>query len=120
MNKCFSKSVWLMVSVIVICLVMAIIETVIEPAYFAKSILKIIFFLVIPIVFLKRKKEKVFADSFALNKKSVLKLLGLGLIIYVVIMAAFFLTKGIFDYNSLVNSLRLSQILCKVYTRPPR
>ena len=109
MNKCFSKSVWLMVSVIVICLVMAIIETVIEPAYFAKSILKIIFFLVIPIVFLKRKKEKVFADSFALNKKSVLKLLGLGLIIYVVIMAAFFLTKGIFDYNSLVNSLSADQ-----------
>ncbi|MBQ7975383.1 MAG: CPBP family intramembrane metalloprotease [Clostridia bacterium] len=88
---------------------MAIIETIIEPAYFVKSVLKIIFFLFVPLVFIKLQKEKVFADSFSLNKKSVLKLLGLGLIIYVIIMAAFFLTRGIFNYTSLVNSLSADQ-----------
>ena len=62
-----------------------------------------------PLVFIKLQKEKVFADSFVLNKKSVLKLSGFGVIIYVIIMAAFFITKGIFDYPSLVNSLSADQ-----------
>lgn len=109
MNKCCKKSLWLIVTVIISCIAMAIIETIIEPAYFVKSVLKIIFFLFVPLVFIKLQKEKVFADSFSLNKKSVLKLLGLGLIIYVIIMAAFFLTRGIFNYTSLVNSLSADQ-----------
>ncbi len=109
MNKNFKKSVWLIVSVIMICFVMAIIETIIEPPYFVKSALKIIFFLLIPIAFLKRKKEKLLADAFALNKKKILNLLGLGALIYAVIMVAFFLTKGVFDYSSLVNSLSADQ-----------
>ena len=39
----------------------------------------------------------------------MLKLTGLGISIYAVVMAAFFLTKGIFDYTSLVNSLSADQ-----------
>ncbi len=109
MNKCCKKSLWLIITVIISCIAMAIIETIIEPAYFVKSILKIIFFLFVPIVFVKLQKEKVFTDTFSLNKKSVFKLSGLGLIIYVIIMVAFFLTKGIFNYPSLVNSLSTDQ-----------
>ncbi len=109
MNKCHKKSLWLIITVIISCVGMAIIETIIEPAYFIKSVLKIIFFLFMPLFFIKLQKEKVFADSFSLNRKRVLKLLGLGLIIYVIIMIAFFLTKGIFNYTSLVNSLSADQ-----------
>lgn len=109
MNKCCKKSLWLIVTVIISCIAMAVIETIIEPAYFVKSVLKIIFFLFVPVVFIKLQKEKVFTDSFSLNKRSILKLSGLGLIIYVIIMAAFFLTKGIFDYSSLVTSLSADQ-----------
>ncbi len=113
MHKSFKKSLWLIVSVIMSCIVMAVIETIIEPAYFVKSVLKIVFFLFIPIVFIKLKKERVFTDSFALNKKSILILSGLGVIIYVVIMLAFFLTKGIFDFPSLVESLSTDQNVSK-------
>ncbi len=109
MNKCCKKSLWLIITVIISCIAMAVIETVIEPAYFVKSVLKIIFFLFVPVVIIKLQKEKVFTDSFSLNKKSLLKLSGLGLIIYVIIMAAFFLTRGIFNYPSLVNSLSADQ-----------
>lgn len=109
MNKNFKKSLWLTVSIIMICFVMAIVETIIEPPYFLKSMLKVIFFLLVPIVILKRKKEKLFADAFALNKKKILNLLGLGALIYAVIMVAFFLTKGVFDYKSLVTSLSADQ-----------
>ena len=95
------------------CIVMAIIDIIIEPTYITKSVLKIIFFLFIPLVFIILKKEKVFTESFALNKKSILKLTGLGVIIYVVILAAFFLTRGIFDYSSLVDSLSADQNVSK-------
>lgn len=109
MDKCCKKSLWLIIMVIVSCIAIAIVEIIIEPTYFVKSAIKIVFFLLIPLVFMKLQNKKVFTDSFSLNKKRVLKLLGLGLIIYVIIMAAFFLTKGIFNYPSLVNSLSEDQ-----------
>ena len=109
MNKPLPKSSYLISAVIISCMVMALIETVIEPAYFVKSALKVLFFLVLPIVLLKVKKEKVLTDSFALNLKSILKLSLLGIAIYAVIMVAFFLTKGLFDYSVLVNSLSSDQ-----------
>ena len=103
------KSILMITLIVVICIAMAIIETLIEPAYFVKSVLKIVFFLFLPLVFMKLQKQRVFADTFSLNKKRILKLLGLGLIIYVIIMAAFFITKGVFNYSSLVNSLSADQ-----------
>lgn len=109
MNKICKKALWLISTVIISCIAMAIIETIIEPAYFIKSLLKIMLFLFVPIFFIKMQREKVFDDSFSLNKTSILKLSGLGLIIYAIIMVAFVLTKGIFSYPSLVNSLSADQ-----------
>ncbi len=109
MDKSRKKAYLLVATVLVCCCVMAIIETVIEPAYFVKSALKAVFFLFVPIVVIKAIKEKVFADSFSIDKNSVLKLFGLGLIIYIIIMAAFLLTKGFFDYSLLVQSLSADQ-----------
>lgn len=109
MKESIKKSLWLVITVVVCCIAMAIVDTVIEPAYAIKCMLKIVSFFLIPLALVKLQSKRVFADSFALNKKSVLKLLGLGLIIYVVIMASFLVTKGIFDYSSLVNSLSADQ-----------
>ncbi|MBE7043238.1 MAG: CPBP family intramembrane metalloprotease [Ruminococcaceae bacterium] len=109
MNQCCKKRLWLIITVIISCVVMAFIETIIEPTYFLKSVLKMLFFLFVPILVIKLQKEKVFADSFSLHKKSILQLLGLGLAIYGIIMGAFFLTKEIFDYSTLVNSLSTDQ-----------
>ena len=109
MEKAIKKSLWLIMVVMINCVAMAIVETIIEPSYFVKSLLKIIFFLFLPIIFIKLQKEKVFTDSFSLNKKSVLKLCGLGLIVYIIIMSAFFMTKEIFDYSSLVKDLSADQ-----------
>lgn len=113
MNKCCKKSFWLIITVIICCIAMAIVEIIIEPAYFIKSALKIVLFLLIPLVFIKRQKEKVFSDLFSLNKKSILKLTGLGLVIYFIIMTAFLLTSRIFDYSLLVNSLSADQNVSK-------
>ena len=113
MNKCCKKSLWLIITIIISCIAMAIVEIVIEPAYFVKSMLKIVLFLFVPLILMKSQKEKVFTDSFSLNKKSILKLSGLGLIIYAIIMAVFFITRGVFDYSTLVNSLSADQNVSK-------
>ena len=109
MNKCCKKAIWLILTVIVCCIAMAIIEIIIEPAYFIKSILKISLFFFVPLALMKMQRGKVFSRAFSLDKKSILKLFGLGLIIYAVIMVAFFITKEFFDYSALVESLSADQ-----------
>lgn len=108
MEKLKSKKLGIIILVVVSCIAMAIVETVIEPTYVIKSALKVVFFLILPIVFMKIVNEKIF-DSFALDKKSILKLLGLGAGIYALIMGAYFLTRGVFDYTALVDSLSADQ-----------
>lgn len=108
MEKLKNKKVGIIILVVVSCIAMAIVETVIEPIYPVKSALKVVFFLILPIVFMKIVDEKIF-DSFALDKKSILKLLGLGAGIYALIMGAYFLTRGVFDYTALVDSLSADQ-----------
>lgn len=109
MNKCIKKGLFFALTVIICCIAMAVIEIKIEPAYFVKSLLKVMLFLIVPLIVIKSQKERVFTDSFSLNKRSILRLSGLGIVIYAVIMLAFMLTKGIFDYSSLVDSLSADQ-----------
>ena len=95
--------------VIICCVVMALVETIIEPAYFVKSAVKVIVFLLLPLVSMKLLDIKVFDNNFVLNKKDMIKLLFLGFLIYAVIIGVFFLTRDIFDYTSLVESLSADQ-----------
>lgn len=108
MEKLKDKKIGIIILVVTSCAVMAVVETVIEPPYAVKSALKVVFFLILPLVYMKIVGEKVF-DSFALDKKSILRLSLLGLGIYALIMGAYFLTRGVFDYSALVNSLSEDQ-----------
>ena len=94
---------------VICCIIMALIETVVEPPYFVKSASKAAVFLALPFLSMKLLRIKVFDRSFALNKKTLLKLLLLGLCIYSVIIGAWFLTKNTFDYAALVDSLSADQ-----------
>lgn len=94
---------------IISCIIMAVVETIIEPSYFVKSAAKAIVFLSLPLISMKLLNIKVFDTSFVLNKKTVIKLLSLGFMIYSVIMGAYFLTRNAFDYSALVDSLSADQ-----------
>ena len=94
---------------IISCIIMAVIETFIEPPYAIKSVAKVIVFLLLPVISMKLLNIKVFDRSFALNKKILMKLLLLGLAIYFVVMGAYIITGNFFDYPSLVSSLSADQ-----------
>lgn len=99
----------IMTITIISCIIMALVETVIEPSYAVKSALKILIFIFLPLIFMKVSHIKVFDGSFALNKKNTAKLLLLGGAIYLVVFAAYILTRNTVDYPSLVSSLSQDQ-----------
>lgn len=95
--------------VIICCVIMAIIETVIEPAYIVKSAIKVSVFLFFPFVYAKATNLKLLDGSFILDKKSIVKLLLLGAFIYAAIIGAFAATKNVFDYSALIDALSTDQ-----------
>lgn len=107
-NRLYKASV-IILTVIISCIFMAIVEMVIEPSYFIKSVLKIVLFLILPLVKLCVQKEKVASYFLRLDKKGLVKLLTLGIGVYAVIMAGFFVANMLFDFSALVASLSADQ-----------
>ena len=111
MNK-KKKKLCLILTAITCCIFMAIVETVIEPVYFIKSLIKFILFFFIPFIIMKKLNKNIFKD-FKLNKESIKHLLILGIFIYGIIMLAYLFTQNIFDYPKLVKSLISDQHLTR-------
>ncbi len=103
------KAVGIMLLAVLCCIVMAVVEMVIEPSYAVKSVCKVVCFFCVPLVYLKLRGETVFSKNFVLDQKSIGKLLLLGAAIYAVVMAGYFVTGGAFDYAALVGSLSADQ-----------
>lgn len=109
MDKSRKNAYGIMLLVLICCIMMAFIETVVEPAYAVKSGVKAAVFLGAPLIFAKAANIRLLDRSFALDGKSVLKLLALGSLIYAVIFGGYALTRTVFDYSALVASLSADQ-----------
>lgn len=109
MNNGTKEKYSIIIITVISCVIMALVETVIEPSYFVKSAAKVVVFLLLPFIFMKLLNIKIFDNSFVISKKNIIKLLLLGSCIYLVIIGAYFLTRNIFDYSSLVGSLSADQ-----------
>lgn len=109
MKKNNKETLYIVFLVIICCIIMSFIEVIIEPLYFVKSLIKVIIFLFLPFIFFKILNIKIFDNSYLLNKKRIINLLVLGLLIYIIIMCAYFFTKNFFDYSLLVKSLSADQ-----------
>lgn len=107
--KAKKEQIGIIAAVIICCIIMAVMETIIEPAYLIKSAAKIAVFMLLPVITMKLLKVNIFDSNFALDKKNILKLLLLGFGIYAVIIGAYFLTENIVDYSSLVTSQMADQ-----------
>ena len=105
MNK--EKASGIIVLVIICCVFMALIETIIEPAYIVKYALKVA--VLLPLVYAKITHTKLLDEFFKIDKRGMMKLFVLGSFIYAVILGAYTLTKNFFDYASLVQSLSADQ-----------
>lgn len=101
------RSIYIVLSVLLFSLAACFIDAVIQPNYFVKIPIKIVFFLVFPILFFIINKNDLgeFKKLFIFRKSGILKALFLGLGVYAVILSGYFLTRNIIDYSGVTSSL---------------
>lgn len=99
------KKVHVTLLVITACIIMGIIDAVIQPGYAIKSGIKIIMFLLIPFAYSFFNKEINISKLLKPDKKGFLIALALGLGVYAVILGAYFAFRNIFDFSALTKSL---------------
>ena len=101
------KSSYIIASLFVFSLAVSAIDAFVHPDYFTKIPVKILFFLVLPMMFFFFNKEefKDFKALFTFKKQGLLKSLLLGVMIYTVIVGGYFLTRNIIDFSGVTSSL---------------
>ena len=101
------KNWWIGITLLLFSLAITFVDAVIQPNYFVKIPIKIVFFLVLPLLFFLRNKEdfKNFKTLFVFKKKGLLISLLLGVLVYGVILGGYFLTRDIFDFSNVASSL---------------
>lgn len=104
MNK---KSLYIILSVIILSLLMNIIDIFIKPQYFIRSIIKVILFLIIPMIYyiIFRKEINTVKQIFIPKKKDFIKSILLGISIYILIIGGYFLLRNIIDFSSITSIL---------------
>ena len=100
------KNICLIISIIIIsCIVMAIVDGIIQPGYAIKSAVKIVLFLALPLLYSHFDKSLDLKRLFKLDKKSLVKSLALGIPIYAVIVGGYLLLKDVFDFSAITGAL---------------
>jgi len=99
------KKVQIPLLVIIACIIMGIVDAVIQPGYAIKSGIKIITFLLIPLIYGLFNKEINIKRLLKPDKKGFLIALALGLGVYLIIISAYFTFRNIFDFSALTKSL---------------
>ncbi|MBQ9737600.1 MAG: CPBP family intramembrane metalloprotease [Clostridia bacterium] len=87
---------------------MGVVDAVIQPGYAIKSAIKIVVFLLIPVAYGIFNKEVDIKRLIKPDKKGFVVALALGLLVYVIILGAYFAFRNIFDFSVLTKSLNES------------
>lgn len=101
------KSLYIILSVLILSLLMSFIDGFIKPTYIVKSIIKVVLFLIVPMVYFFLFKEELsrFKKLFVPKSKDFFRALVLGVLVYGVIVGAYFLLRGVFDFSAIAGNL---------------
>lgn len=101
------KKYLIMTSILTFSIIVCLIDAVLQPNYFVKIPIKIIFFLALPLLFFIKNKSdfKDFKELYVFRKKGILKAFLLGIAVYTVILSGYLLTRNIFDFSNVTSSL---------------
>lgn len=104
MNK---QSTYIVISILIFSLLVNLTDAVVHPDYFVKIPIKILFFLVFPVIFFAANKKDFdgFKRLFRFKKSGILKPLLLGAAIYTVIILGYFSTRKIIDFSNVTSNL---------------
>ena len=101
------KGITVMLSVFIFSVAITLIDAFVHPDYFLKVPIKIVFFLILPMLFFVMNKSDLreLKKLFVFRKKGLLHALLLGIAVYAVILGGYFLTRNIFDFSNVTASL---------------
>lgn len=100
-----NKNIFLILVTIFACIVMGIVDAIIQPGYIIKSLIKIFMFLLLPILYSFFDKETDLKSLFNPQKKGLVISFIFGISVYFIIICAYFVFKNVFDFSSLTSSL---------------
>lgn len=96
---------FIIITVVFACLCMGLVDAIIQPGYWVKSVIKVALFLLLPIIYGIYSKASRLKSLFIPNKSGLLIALAMGLGIYAIILGAYFVFRNIFDFSALTSSL---------------
>lgn len=101
------KKYYIIAAVVIFSLAVTFIDAVVQPPYFTKIPVKILFFLALPLSYfvIYRDEWKEFKQLFSFKKKGLLVSLLLGCAIYGFLLGGYFVTRGFIDYSGVTSSL---------------
>ncbi len=95
----------ILIMVAVCCVIMALIDGVIQPGYWAKSGIKLALFLAVPLIFSRLDKNVLISSLFRFEKKSFGLAAAAGAAVFAVILGGYFALRDVFDFSGIVTSL---------------
>lgn len=95
---------WLLAAALVCCTVMAVVDGVLRPPYWLKSLIKLALFLGVPFALSLRLPLR-FGELFRFHRRDVLLALGLGAALYALILGGYFAVRRWFDFSGIADSL---------------
>ncbi|MDD4689630.1 MAG: CPBP family intramembrane metalloprotease [Eubacteriales bacterium] len=87
------------------CIVMSIVDGIIQPDYAIKSIIKLALFLIVPVTYSVFDKNLNIKSLFIPNKIGIITAVSLCIPVYIVIIGAYMLLKDVFDLSQITTSL---------------
>lgn len=99
------EAVAILLLVLLCCAGMALVDGVLKPGYWGKSAIKAVLFLLCPLLYSLKSRAFGPRSLFLTDRRSFLSALLLGGAVYGVILAAFFLLRGVFDFSGITTAL---------------
>ncbi|WP_300379414.1 CPBP family intramembrane glutamic endopeptidase [Clostridium sp.] len=109
-----NRSLQIIFFVLIGCIVMSLVEGVIQPGYIYKSLIKIFTFTSLIIIYSYINKDFSYFNIFKITSKKDLSLsIFMGLIVYLVITSAYFIAKSFIDLNEISANLMSKENISK-------
>lgn len=100
------KSIYsIMFFIILGCIIMAWVDAILSPSYAVKSFIKLLLFLVLPIVYSFMDKGVSFRNLFVFSKRGMIFPILLGIGVYLFIIASYFIMSPYFDFSKVTVEL---------------
>lgn len=98
----------IIITVLLGCIVMGIVDAVIQPGYWIKSAIKIMLFVLVPLVQVFLYEDLSMTRYFKTDRKSLGITIAIGIAVFCVILLAYFAFKNVFDFSAVTSSLNSS------------